>query len=797
MLYHFFKTTWRFLYRNLSFTLINVVGLTVGIAAFLLIALYIQHELSYDSHLPEDTNLYRMVGIQEPAGIDVQHVAITSGGWAPYINKNIPVVTEAFRFLHASFSLEVDGEVFRERVLYSEGGVLHYFGLPLVSGNDHQGLLSEPNTAVISKKAALRMFDSTEIIGETFRQNDRLYTITGVFDNDDVLTHFHFNVLLSISTVENETHYLAHLGNNSVVTYMALSSGASPASVEEILKRHYEAEAEQDGQRQLMRNTFYLQPVEDIYLRSGHVDIQSVTASGSITSVYVFTLVALLVLSIACINFINLSTANAARRAREVGMRKVLGAGRKKLALQFIGESLTLTFIAVLLSMALIELLVPEFNALIGIDISVDYLNNPLFNVGLVAILLVVGLLSGVYPGLFMSRFQPMEVLKSQSASGKPRAALLRKVLVIFQFAISTALILSTIVVLHQVRYMQDKDRGYDPENTLYMHFDGEVGYETLTGFRNLLVKLPEIKRVGLASSYNGVAGRQSVMQVADSVNTQLMVRYGYVNPDFFSTMGMEIVKGRSFSHDAATDPFEAAIVNEATCRALGWDNPLGKRILNPGSSVEGYYTVVGVIRDYNYYPVRIPIQPALYLYDREGINVVSVRYQTDDTQALLGKIENVFAEYFPGLPFRSNFVTDVLAAQTREEENTMKLFLWFSILCIVISCLGLFGLTSYMMNQRRKEISVRKVLGGTVARINMMLVGSFLHVVAIAVAISLPVAYLIMSNWLANYPYSISIGLPHLLAATMIILLIATLTVLFYSTRAARQNPVENLNYE
>ncbi len=797
MLQHYLLTTFRFLRRNLSFTVINVTGLTVGITAFLLIALFIQHELSYDAHLPEDARLYRMAGIQEPAGIDVQHVAITSGGWAPYIRENIPEVEEVFRLMYASRSLEVNGEVYRERAYYSEGQVLHYFGLPLISGQDTGNLLYEPNAALISKETALRVFNSVDVTGETFRVNDRLYTINGVFDNEDVRSHFEVNVLLSIAHAEQERMYFHHLGNNSVVTYLALTKGAVEEEVEKKLNDYFLREAEAETRGQLMKNTFYLQEVKDIYLRSAHVDIQMVSATGDIGSIYIFTLVALLVLAIACINFINLSTANATRRAREVAMRKVLGAGRSKLTLQFIGESFVLSLISVLFSLVLLELLIPEFNALLGSNVQMDLVGNPLMNVGLLGVLLVVGLASGVYPGLFMSRFRPAEALKSQSTSGKPSAALLRKVMVIFQFLISTALIFSTIVVMHQVRYMQDKDRGYDPENTLYMVFDENTGYEALSGFGHSLKELPSVESVGLASGYNGVAGRQSYMEVLDSVNTQLMVRYGYVNPDYFPTMGMEIVEGRNFSHDAATDPLEAAIVNEATCRALGWENPVGKRINNPDPETEGYYTVVGVVRDYNYHNVRLPIQPALFVYARTGINVVSLRYQTDNTSRMIEDIEEVFTRYFPGQPFRSNYVSEVLAAQTREEENTMKLFLWFSVLCIVISCMGLFGLTSYMMNQRRKEISIRKVLGATTGRINAMLVAAFLRVVFLASVISLPLAYLVIGRWLDNYPYRISVGALHFGAAMLLILTIATMTVLFYSTRAARQNPVENLNYE
>ncbi len=797
MLLNFIKTALRFLRRNLSFTVINIIGLTTGISAFLLIALFLQHEMAYDKHLPEEVKVYRMVGIQEPAGVDIQHVAISSGGWAPYLNEHVPEVVEAFRLMRAGFSLDVDGEIFREATYYSEGGVLCYFGLPAISDTGNEHLLDMPNQAVVSKEAAMRMFGSPDVIGHTFRHNNTPYTITAVYDNEDVLTHLRFNVLLSLSTVEAGMEWLHYLQNNSVITYLTLLPGTNPEYVEQAINTHYEYERQQDTRGTFMKNTFYLQEARDIYLRSGHIDIHMVSAVGNINSVYVFTLVAVLVLVIACINFINLSTANSINRAREVGMRKVLGASRGKLALQFIGESMVLTFISVLLALMVLELVVPEFNSLLGTRLQVDILRNPLLNVGLLFVLFAVGLVAGFYPGMVMSRFQPTRVLKPGSVSGKPQAAWLRIVLVVFQFAVSTSLILATVLVLHQIHQMQRKDLGYEPENVIYLSFDEGIGYDRLNGFKSELGAIPEIQSVALASQYNGVAGKQSDMVVHDPENIRLMTRYGYVDPDFFPTMGIELIRGRNFSHDAAMDPYQAAIINESAWRSLGLEEPLGARIANTYHSGYDYFTIVGVIRDYNYYPVRLPITPALYLYQQDRLSTMNIRYNADDPQAIREKIQEAFHGYFPGLPFRSNFITDVLANQTRNETNTMKIFLWSSVLCVIISCLGLFGLTSYMMNQRKKEISIRKVLGASVARINLMLMTGFIRLVLVAVAIAFPVTYYVMEHWLDNYPYRIHTGVIHFAVALLIILGIAASTVLFYSTKASRRNPVDHLKYE
>ena len=797
MFINFLKTALRYLQKNLSFTIINVIGLMAGISAFLLIALFIQHELSYDKHIPDSERLYRLVGLQEPSGLDPQHVAITSGAWADFIRENIPEVEDALRIMWASSTMEAEGEFYSMAVCYSEGLFAPRLGFPVLAGGDPAEMLQEPNTTMISRKAAMRFFNTTDVIGQTIRNGNRPYTITGIFENEGIRSHLHFDVLLSYTTVEHESPWLHAFGNNTLVTYLALRPGASPESVAQIINDHYVAIQSESSERRFMKNTFYLQNVEDIYLRSQHLKFQMIHSEGNITTVYIFILVALLILGIACINFINLATANSVKRAREVGVRKVMGASRGKLAMQFIGESVVLTFIALMLSLVLVELMIPEFNSLLGTELKVDFLRNPLFNIGLLFILVIVGLVSGLYPGMVLSRFQATEVLKASSVSGRPQVAWLRKVLVTLQFAVSAVLIASTIVVMSQTTYMQSRDRGYDAENIAFLRFPNETDYDQIETFRKHLLGFPQVKMASITSNYNGVAGTQSDIVVADSVETRLMARYGYVDPDFFPTMGIDIIRGRNFSRQSGTDVFQSIIINEATWRALGWKDPLGQRIRNTFHEDYEYFTVIGVVRDYNYFSLHQQIEPAVYFIRPGEMLTMNIRITNPDPRTFFDRLEKEYKRYFPGQVFSCRMVDEVLANQTRQEKNLMKIFLWFSVLCIVISCLGLFGLTSFMMNQRKKEISIRKVLGSSVAQVNILLMSTFMKLVGLASLIAIPVAWVVMSRWLDNYPYRITLGIHHFALALVIILAIAASTVLFYSTKAARQNPSDHLKYE
>ncbi|MFN2395943.1 MAG: ABC transporter permease [Bacteroidales bacterium] len=798
MISNYLKTAIRFLTRNISFAIINIIGLTAGIAAFLLIALYLQDQLSYDRHLPYPERVFRLVGIQEPEGLDKQHVSYSSAAWKQYIKENIPQVEESFRIMHAyGIIVEVDDKVFRENNSYfSEGNVLKHLGYEVLHGGNPENMLIEPNTAVISRIAAEKFFGKSNAVGEIFRMAGQDYLVTGVFENEDIKTHLHFNILLSFATVDPETPYLMHFGNNTLGTYIVMKPGTDVNDAETLINKKYESIVIEDPDL-TMRITFYVQNIKDIYLRSGHIKFHMRTHEGSINNVLIFSIVALLILAIACINFINLATANSAKRAKEVGLRKVLGAGRNKLAIQFIGESMLLTFFAIIAALGIVELILPYYNELLDTQLKINFTGNILFNVGLLAILVFVGTVSGFYPAVYLSRFQPGNVLRAGNGSGKPKSAGLRKVLVVFQFAISTAMILATAIILHQVNHMQKKDLGYNEENILSIFNRQTTDYEQIRGFRNKLMQMPEVVSAGISSGYNGVAGRQSTIQTADTIPATLMVRYGYVDPDFFPTMEIPVAEGRNFSHDFGTDPQQTMIINRAAQRALGWEDPIGKRIVNNDFEEYDYFTVIGVIEDYHYYSLHSTIEPAVYYWNPGDMPVINVRYQTANPSSFMKKIESEYNSYFPGYYFQGHFLSELLARQYRSENNTMQIFMGFALLCILISCLGLFGLTSFMVNQRRKEISIRKVLGGSVLQINFMLLHEFLRWILLAAVIAFPFTWSFMDRWLSNYAYHISIGAGHILITLLIITVIAATTVLSLSTRAARQNPATAIKYE
>lgn len=801
MIYNYFKPAFRFLFKNKLFTIINIAGLSSGIAAFIVITLFLQEQGGYDNHIPEADRIFRLVGIQEPAGLENQHVAFTSGGWAEVATANFPEVEDVFRIMgRPGVIVKTEGELFREPLIYrSEGKIIEWFNYEIVDGNDPSKMLSEPNQAVITKETAMKFYDSVNVTGNTFEAGEKLFRVTGVINTEGIKTHQEMDIILSLSTYENELPYLfSHLSNNSLTTYFVLEPGANPGELEEKINKHYTEWGEEGDWSYAMRTTFYLQPVKDIYLYSGHLKFHMANNTGSINNVYIFSIVAVLILAIACINYINLATARSSSRSREVGLKKVLGATPGKLSVQFISESLTITFFAIIFALVITELTLPYFNSLLGTDFRIDFAGNILFNAGLAGLFLVPGILSGIYPAMLLSRYQPSNALKPESSQGITGSLFLRKILVIAQFVISSALILSTGIIFHQVIFMNQKDKGYKSENVAYVQLNREFEPERIRDFKNALLSIPEVSGAGSASNYNGVAGRQSNITTADSLNKSLMVRFGYVDNDFFPVMKTDIVEGRNFSTDYVSDPYRSIIINEAAARALGWENPEGKEFVNndyPGMGFERH-TVIGVVKDYNYYSLHSPVEPAVYIFDPGMIRTVNIRFNDKPQEKVISQIEEEFTNFFPDSYFELRSVEETIKLQYLNEANLLRLFRWFAILCIIISCLGLFGLTLFVVDQKRKEIGIRKVLGGSIFSMNLLLMKKFSVWISFATIVSFPLTYMIVQRWLENYSYTITIGWYHFAASFLVVALIAFMAISPLTTRTAMENPVNTLRY-
>ncbi|MBW6498198.1 MAG: ABC transporter permease [Bacteroidales bacterium] len=795
---HYLKTGFRNLYRQKVYSLINILGLSTGLASFILILLFLQHELSYERHIPESENIYRLVEIQRPAGIDVQHVAITSGPWALALRDGLPEVKAALRVMPVWGGLyRVEEKVFSEHYAYfAEGEVFRFFNLNLLTG-DPAKALSELHTAVISETVAEKFFNTSDVIGLTFRYNDQPYQVTGLLQNETRNSHLKFEVLLSYVSAEEIIPDLRNWEQNFLSTYVMLNEGVSRAHAQENLHKMIDMQMNEMGMADEPRPEMYLQPVRDIHLKSQHIKFSIYNTRGDIRLIYLFSVVAFLILLIACINFINLSTARSAKRAMEVGIRKVLGAGPGNLIWQFVGESVIMVFLALVISIGLVEMILPEFNALLGTSLVVDFAGNWIFNLGLLFLLILVGLLAGTYPAFYLSRFKPVAVLKNATGSSRGSAGIMRKVLVIFQFGISSMLIFSTLVIYNQWHYMLNKDMGINYQNVVSLHTQqGAMDELQMNGLKHDLLANPAIVQVAIASGTNGVAGSQGHINAIDSVPVPLMVRYGYVDHDFFPTMEIPVVQGRNFSREHGTDQARAVILNQAAVNALNWSEPIGRKFENPFNPEEPF-EVIGVVRNYNYYSLHGIIEPAIYLPHPQHMRTILLRFNQMQRKEALQHAEMVWKRYFPEQPFGPEFAIENLERQYRSEANTMKVFTFFSLLCVIISALGLYGLTAFVAEQKRREIGIRKVHGAGVSDIVRYLQRDFMRLVFIAFVIAAPLAFLFVSNWLNNFAYRISIQWWHVAVSLMAVAMVAFLTILYHAIKAAGANPVDSMKYE
>ncbi len=795
----YLNSSLRSLLRRKTYLLINLMGLSVGIAAYLMIMLYVTHEKGFDKHIEKRDNLFRVVEIQNEPGVGNQHVAITMGPLARELKNTFPQIKEAARIVPAyNFnSVRSGNKLFRENnMLMVDPEIIDMFSIRFIKGNPKE-VLKDPQSIVISEDVAKKYFITVEnAMNSILLLNERSFKVDGIIENQSKHSHLYFNMLIPISYIENDPDYewMKHWGANSFVTYLLLDDPASEETIEKALPKFVEEKifTQNDGWEYL---ELYLQPLNDIYLKSQHIKFQMVAAVGDSKTVLIFAVVAILTLLIACINYINISLARSVKQAREVGMRKVLGADRGSLVYRFISESFIVTLIAIVFAIGLLELMLPEINKVLSTSFKIDF-THPFFNIGLVVLLIIISLISGSYPAFYLSRYQPITVLKAGiTATG--RSGFLSKILIVFQFAISIGLIFSIMMINDQIKYIQKKDIGIKYDNTLFLFF-GQEDYKKLDVFKQILLENPAISSVSGSSFLNGVSGSQGPIFIDDSPNTRLAVRYGFVDDSFFPAMGIDFIEGRNFDSRIPTDSTEAVILNEAAMRKLGWDNIEGKSIrsLDEDSLIKP--KVIGVIKDYHYYTLKSLIEPAAYFYIPNEFRGVTIKYAGQmERQKVEDFIETKWKEIYPNTPYLSVSSVEYLKDGYKADLKIRTLFVYFAIISMFLSAIGLFGLTSLLIEQKTKIIGIKKVLGSPVYVIVINLIKEYIFLVGLAGIIAIPVSVIFIKRFLDAYPYRVEISIGNIAASLTIALLIAFITIIFKAGKTANSNPLEALKYE
>jgi putative ABC transport system permease protein len=802
MVKNYLKIAIRNITKHKSFSVINIVGLAIGIACSILILVFVSHELSYDKFHAKADRTYR-IAVRAKIGDTKINQTYSSSETFRRLLEDFPEIEIGVKFLKLGRTPIVLGEetFYESRFFAVDSTFFDVFTFPLIQG-DPKKVLADPNSMVISEDTALKYFGTADAVGKILRADFSFgpssvdFEITGVSENIPGNSHFQYDLLASSATFPT---YINDTGwsSNNFITYVVLKEGTTQKWFDEKLKeftrKHMGAERFDAWVAKGNFWEYFLQPISRIHLTS---DLNGeFEANGNETYVYIFSAISIIILLIACINFMNLSTAKSSLRAKEVGMRKVVGSGRSRLVFQFLSESILLSYIALALGIGIFLALFPLYENLIGKQLNIPYLDNFVVIPLVLALGLIVGVISGSYPAFFLSSFKPIAALKGNKSMSKGGSRL-RNILVIFQFTISIFLIIGTFAVNQQLKFFQNKKLGFDKEQVLVVNNPGSLR-NTVNPFKEELRKYSSIIDV---SGSNTLPGRSfsNIGFGAEGVES-FTLNLCICDYDFLDTMKLEMAEGRFFSKEFITDS-HAAVLNETSAELLGWEDPIGKKI-NNWSRNRGDFVVIGVIKDYHYESLHQEIRPqALFLSGGYYTNVeryISVRLNTENIAGTIKHIERKWNEFAPQMPFEYSFLDQDYDNLYLNERQTRKLFSIFSFLAIFIACLGLFGLASFIADQKTKEIGIRKVLGASVAKIVNNLNKRFLKWVLIANLIAWPTAWFAMNRWLENFAYRIGLSWWMFVLAAVLAVFIALLTVSFQTVKAALKNPIDSLRYE
>lgn len=807
MIRNYLKTAIRTLKKNVGFTIINVLGLALGLATCMLIVFYVVDELNFDKYNTKAERIYRADMRIKFGGID-QMYACTPAPLGGAFQTDIPEVERSVRLLQrGGYNVKKGNQNIHEnRFIFADSTLFDVFTLPMIAGDPDKALV-EPKSVVITETTAIRYFNTTQVVGRTLTINDNsLYNITGVIKDIPGQSHFNYDFILSMTTTE-ESRENSWLTNN-FNTYVLLKPGADVKQFKAklpALMRKYAGPQLQSGLKVTFEEfeaggnkyDLSLTPLEDIHLKSNMVS--ELGRNGNIQYVYIFGAIAIFILLIACVNFMNLSTARSANRAREVGVRKVLGSQRRYLVAQFLSEAMIVTFIATVIALVAAYALLPAFNNIADKSIKLNAASLVWLVPALLAAVLVIGLLAGSYPAFFLSRFQPIDVLKGKLSAGF-KGGRLRSSLVVFQFFVSIVLIIGTMVIYNQLKYIQNKDLGYNRDQVLVIQGLNDLNEKSKV-FRDEIKQLSGVQGVTMTGFLptGDYRNSTSIYQERDlDPNKAVLAQAWVVDENYLSLLDIKLSKGRNFSQEMGTDS-TAMIINETAAKQMGVLDPLNKSMFVPMDNMAKTFKefhIIGVIKDFNFTSLRTNVSPVVLMYGQE-YGALSVKLNTANITPLMSQIKDKWKSIQPGKDFQYSFMDDDFEALYRAERRMGAIFIIFTSLTIIIACLGLFGLAAYAAEQRTKEIGIRKVLGANLSTIVGILSKDFIKLVMIAIVIAVPVAWLAMQQWLKGFAYRQNIQWWVIALAAVLALVIAFLTISFQSIKAGLANPVTSLKNE
>jgi putative ABC transport system permease protein len=783
MIINYLKIALRNLKRYTAHSILNISGMAIGMACAILILLWVQDEWSYDRHFKNAGNLYRVIEKQRPAGGEVTLMAPTPGALASTLKKEYPEIIRSSRYQPVPLTLKKGDDFVEETVAVVDKDFLKMFNIVFIEG-DIQSALQEPHNIILTEEMARKYFGDQDALGKTLPSRGYDVKVTGVVKSFPQNSHIRFNFLVPIEWL---TELGAHINNwdERFYTYVELNEGADSKVVDNKIKDMIQKNTKGSA------SEIYLQNIKEIHLHSSRKFTYDISGHGDIAYVRIMSLVAIFILLIACINFMNLSTAQSARRAKEIGIRKVNGASRQKIIVQFLGESLLIVFVAHIIAMIMVELLLPGYNNLTGKQLNVNYQSAGLY-LGLITVILFCGLMAGSYAAFYLSSLNPLNIMKGV-INRNPGNTQFRRVLVIFQFCLSVLLIICTLIVRNQLLYMQNKNLGFIKDNIGYFMYPIRPGEPVLESLKKELCRNPEILGVTITYSHpfnlEGTVGGFNWTGKKEGFEPEFSMLSA--DADFATTFQLGLKEGRFFSSEYPTDN-TAVMINETAAKILGFKEPVGETLTTPWGA---RLTIIGVIKDFHFKSLHYKIEPLIVQLGTN--NNLYVRMKPGHITSAVDYIRKTYRSFNPGLPIDFHFLDEDFDNLYKTEQRMGKIFGYFSFLAIIISCLGLIGLSSFMTERRTKEIGIRKANGARAIEIFALLSGEYMIWVSISILIACPIAWFAMNKWLQNFAYRIHTGWQVFALAGAVALIIAQLTVSYQSFKAAGKNPVKSLRYE